>query len=73
MIIATWRVVDEDRGGMKSVSEDFFNEAHWEEEMFYHCYKHRGLPLWVVELSESGNFVKEWTLELDKLFVDEEK
>jgi hypothetical protein len=67
MIIATWRVLDEDSGKMKSVSEDFFNEAHWEEEKFYHFYKHRGLPLWVVELNSSGSFIREWSLELDRI------
>jgi len=73
MIIATWRVVDNALGGMKSVSEDFISEIHWEEAMWNFCAIHGGLPLWVVELSESGNFVKEWTLELDKLFGDEEE
>ena len=67
MIIATWRVLDEDTNEMKSVSEDFFNNAHWEEEKFFHFNKHRGLPLWVVELGENGSFVREWTLELDRI------
>jgi hypothetical protein len=67
MIIATWRVLDEDTNEMKSVSEDFFNNAHWEEEKFFHFNKHSGLPLWVVELGENGSFVREWTLELDRI------
>jgi hypothetical protein len=67
MIIATWRVLDEDTNEMKSVSEDFFNNAHWEEEKFFHFHKHRGLPLWAVELGENGSFVREWTLELDRI------
>jgi hypothetical protein len=67
MIIATWRILDEDSGKMKSISEDFFSESHWNESMWDCFAKHSGLPLWVVELSESGNFVKEWTMELDNI------
>jgi len=67
MIIATWRKYDEDSGKMKSFSEDFFDEAQWEAEKFYYFYQHNGLPLWVVELGENGSFVREWTLELDRI------
>lgn len=67
MIIATWRKYDEDSCKMKSFSEDFFDEAQWEEEKFYYFYQHGGLPLWVVELGENGSFVREWTLELDRI------
>ena len=67
MIIATWRILDEDSGKMKSISEDFFSEAHWDESKWDCFAKHKGLPLWVVELNSSGSFVREWSLELDRI------
>ena len=48
-------------------SEDFFSEAHWDESKWDCFAKHKGLPLWVVELSSSGSFVREWTLEIDNI------
>jgi len=67
MIIATWRTFSEDQNKMVSVSEDFFSEAHWDESKWDCFAKHKGLPLWVVELSSSGSFVREWTLEIDNI------
>jgi hypothetical protein len=67
MIIATWRTISEDQNKMVSVSEDFFSEAHWDESKWDCFAKHKGLPLWVVELSSSGSFVREWTLEIDNI------
>jgi len=67
MIIATWRKFSEDQNKMVSVSEDFFSEAHWDESKWECFAKHKGLPLWVVELSSSGSFVREWTLEIDNI------
>lgn len=67
MIIATWRTFSEDQNKMVSVSEDFFSEAHWDESKWECFAKHKGLPLWVVELSSSGSFVREWTLEIDNI------
>jgi len=65
MIIATWKNLSDSRSKKgRTFSEVFANEDQWEEQKFHWFYQNGGLPLWVVELSEDGFFVREWTLKL---------